>query len=419
MTDVTDRPIATGLPEPVLRRTLGIDYLCCNFGRFSLMPVLAIMLARQAGGANWLTTGLGLFGFMVFAGLSAVLVTRWLPRFPYVTTMAGSMVVSAVGFGLLPFIHGPGPTLALLFLAGFGISVHGVLARVLIAEHVASEPGRNNVYSIQQIATNTAAALGPFIAGALYVSGHAGPLLLFVSAAYVCAGVSLVAGLPRHLRPPRTVARRSGGGLAAGLRLLRDPECRRASIVTAVGAFAYGQFYSAFALLVALAIDASLLRGALLAGPPVAIVVLQAVVTFTANRWLRAGVPPLTILAGAVLVFGAAIVLLGVGLPVVLSSVVAMTIWAFAEMLFTPTVSIVFNRITSVSRLAASNLQGVAWTTGEALGSLCGGAVFLVCYQHGTANLYWLVLAAVTLAGAVPYLIGRRTAEPSPAAATQ
>lgn len=404
MTNVTERPLATGVREPVLRWILGADYLLCCFGRFSLMPVLAIMLARQSGGASWITTGFGLFGFMVFAGLSSLLVSRWLPRFSYVTTMAGSTLCSAVGFGLLAYTRVPALTLALLFLAGFGISVHHVLARVLVAESIESEPGRNTIYSIQQIATNAAAALGPFIAGALYISGNARPLLTFVSVAYVLAGTSLTVGLPKRLRPPQTVRRRTGC-LAAGPHLLRDPQCRRASVVTAVGSFAYGQFYSAFALLVALTIASPLLRSALLAGPPLAIVVLQGTVTVVANRWLRAGVPPVTILFGAVLVFAGAILLLAVGLPVVIGSVVAMTIWAFAEMLFTPMVSITFNRITVASRLTLSNLQGVAWTVGEALGSLCGGAVFLVCYRNNAGGVYWLMLAAATISGVLPYLI--------------
>ncbi|MEU0658509.1 MFS transporter [Streptomyces lavendulocolor] len=410
---MTATPPATGIREPVLRWTLGANYLLCSFGRFSLVPVLAIMLARQTGGAGWVTSGLGLFGFIVFAGLSALLVSRWLPTFSYMTSMSAGTLCSALGFGLLAYTHDPVLTLVLLFLAGFGISVNAVLARVLVAESVASETGRNNIFSMQQIATNAAAALGPFLAGALYVSGNAAPLLAFVSVAYLLAGVALFIGLPRRLRPPRG-PRTRGGGLAAGLRLLRDPECRRASVVTAFGAFVYGQFYSAFALLVALAIDSALLRGVLLGGPPVAIVILQAGVTAVVNRSLRAGVPPLTLLVRAVLVFGSALFLLGTGLPIVVGSVLAMTIWAFAEMLFTPVVSIAFTRITSVSRLAASNLQGVAWTTGEALGSLCGGAVFLLCHRHGAGSAYWLVLATATILGMLPYLRPRRV--PSPVA---
>jgi hypothetical protein len=179
-------------------------------------------------------------------------------------------------------------------------------------------------------------------------------------------------------------------------------------VVTALGTFVYAQFYSAFALLVALAIDQALLRGALLAGPPVAIVCLQALVTTGANRYLRAGVAPVRLLTVATMVFGTAILLLGLGLPVVVGAVAAMAVFAVAEMLFTPMVSTAFNRIGNVSRLAASNLQALAWTAGEALGSLAGGAVFLSCYHHGAGGLYWLLLAVAAIAGALPFLLDRR-----------
>jgi MFS family permease len=404
---------ASNISGRVLRRTLSVDYLMCSFGRFALVPVLAIMLVRQSSGATWIA-GVGMFCFTVSAGLSALLVSRWMPRFRYVTMMVGSMACSAVSFGLLPYTHDPLLILALLFWAGFGWSVHVVLVRVLIAESIASESGRNTIYSIQQIVGNVAAALGPFIAAALYVSGDGRPLLAFVSVTYVLAGISLVIGLPKQLRPPRRADRKSSG-LAVGLRLLRDRQCRRASLLTAVGSFAYGQFYSAFALLVALAVGSALLRSVLLAGPPVAIATLQAVVTLVTNRWLRAGVPPTTILAGGVLLFGGAIFLLGLGLPVMVGSVVAMTVWAFAEMSFTPMVSVAFNRIANLSRLATSNLQGVAWTTGESLGSLCGGGIFLACYQHHAGSLYWLALFAVTILGVLPCLAVRRAPATAPA----
>jgi MFS family permease len=119
----------------------------------------------------------------------------------------------------------------------------------------------------------------------------------------------------------------------------------------------------------------------------------------------------LDILAKATFTFAIAVTLLGVGLPLVAGAIAAMAVFALAEMLFTPMVSTTFSRITSVSRLTASNLQGVAWTFGEAFGSLSGGAIFLICYRHGTGNLYWLLLAAVTMAGAVPFLGRRRRAE--------
>lgn len=400
--------------ESRLRLTLAVDYLGSNMGRFSLMPVLAILLADQGGGAGAARTGVGMFGFMLCAGLSSLLAIRWLPRIPYIVSLPLSMVCSAAGFGLLPYAGTLG-SVGLLFLAGFGISVHAVLSRVLIAEHIHSETGRNNVYSMQQIATNIAASLGPFIAAGLYVSGNGRPLLALVAVAYLVAGVALAAGLPRGLRPS-DVVRERGRGTMAALALFGDPQTRQVTAVTAVGTFVYAQFYSAFALLVALGIQATVLKGALLAGPPVAIVILQAAVTAVVNRRLRAGVTPIAVLTAANVVFGVAMLLLGAGLPLVIGATAAMTIFAVAEMMFTPMVSTAFNRISAASQLAASNLQQLAWTAGEALGSLAGGGLFLLAYHHRLGNLYWLSLGAVAVV--VPYLMFRRTAgTPEPARA--
>lgn len=407
MTEVVERPgVGQRMSESALRRIVGINYLCCQFGKFSLMPVLVVMLT-DGGKRNASAAGFGMFAFLLCIGLSSLPVSRWLPRLPYAVTMAGGMLCSAAGFGALAFTTRPVPVLLALCLAGFGNSVHGVLVRVLVAETLAAEPARNIVYAIMQIATNIAAALGPFIAGALYVSGDGRPLLGFVAAAYLAAAVTLLVGLPGRLRPPRTIRRTDGA--RARLRALRDPECVRAIGLTVAGAFVYGQFYSAFALLVSLAIDSPVLRAVLLGGPPVAIVLLQSGVTVLVNRRLRAGVAPNTLLAVGVLAFGSGIVLLGVGLPVVAGAAVAMAVFAFAEMFYAPMVSIAFNRLTTVSPITSSSLQGVSLTTGEALGSLFGGAVFLTCYHHGGSDWYWLALGAATIAGVCLHLVKART----------
>jgi len=394
------------LSEATLRRTLGLNYLLCQFGKFSLMPVLAVMLARGSGGSTS-AAGFHMFAFLMCVGLSSPAVSRWLPRLPYAVTMAAGMVCSGAGFGALAFTSRPELVLLALCLAGFGNSVHGVLVRVLVAESLTAEPARNTVYGIQQIATNAAAALGPFIAGVLYVASDNRSLLAFVAIAYLAAAVTLLVGLPLGLRPPGTM--RHTEGARARLRTLRDPECLRALALTGAGAFAYGQFYSAFALFVALAVDPAMLRAVLLGGPPILIVLFQSGVTVLTNRRLRAGTAPLTLLAVAVIAFGAGIVLLGVGLPVVAGAAVAVAVFAFAEMLFGPMVSVAFNRLTNVSPLTSSNFQGVSLTTGEALGSLSGGAVFLACYHHGASDWYWLALGAATLAGAGLFLARART----------
>ncbi|MEV7028453.1 hypothetical protein, partial [Kitasatospora sp. NPDC093558] len=103
------------------------------------------------------------------------------------------------------------------------------------------------------------------------------------------------------------------------------------------------------------------------------------------------------------------IALLGVGLPAAAAAAAATVVFALAEMLYGPMVSTAFNRLTNVSPIASSNLQGVSLTTGEAVGSLFGGVVFLACYHRGSGDLYWLALGTATIAGIGLHLAKTRT----------
>lgn len=381
--------------------TIGMDYLWSNLGRFSLMPVLGLILADSGDGAQWVATGVGLFLFMLSVGLSALLVASWLPLMTYRTSMTASVAISAASFGILGFVDTPWLALSALLVAGFGISVHAVVVRVLIAEFIPDGPGRNNLYSIQQIGTNIAAAAGPFIAAALYVEGGSSrPLLLLVAGAYVAAALSLLVGVPREGRPPSLTENRDPSKRLT-LSILRDREARRTSIVTMVGTFAYAQFYSSVTLLVGLTVSSTFLRGAFIGGPALAIAVFQTVATILMNRALRSGVQPLTILILGTGSFGVGIAALGLGLPLFLGLILAVSLFAVAEMIFTPMVSTSFNQITSIPRLAASSLQAVSWTTGEALGSLAGGSLFLLAWYNGVSEIYWLTLSLLTVTFAV------------------
>jgi hypothetical protein len=60
--------------------------------------------------------------------------------------------------------------------------------------------------------------------------------------------------------------------------------------------------------------------------------------------------------------------------------------------------------------LEAFGLRQLSWTAGEALGSLCGGTVFLLLHRHHGHQLYWLVLATVAMGGPALLLASARRA---------
>jgi MFS family permease len=382
---------------------LAADHMAGNLGQYMILPVLGAFLSAQVSG-TWIV-GVGLFLYSASAGVSALLVNRWLPRFSIVGAMTGSTVLSALGFGLMPYSHDGTVQILLVVVAGFGGSVHFLLSRVLVAEVVPDQVGRHKVYSMLQIVVNLAAALGPFLAGLLYSAADPRILLGVVACCYLLAGLSLWFGIPRGLRPTATsspwpVSR-------AVLRLVRDdPWIRRTVAICVLGAFVYGQLYSAFALFVARDIDSTLVRAALLAAPALAIVIFQSAVTTVTGNLLAKGHRPFTILVYGAVLFSASMVVLGVGLPIVLGAAAAVALFSTAEMLFTPMVSVAFAGLPVKSTLEAFNLRQVSWTAGEAIGSLAGGTLFLALHQAGLAHGYWLGVALGT--GALCYALARR-----------
>ncbi|MFE3583958.1 MFS transporter [Streptomyces vinaceus] len=391
---------------------LAADHTAGNLGQYVVLPVLGVFLAAQVGG-TWIV-GTGLFLYSASAGVSALLVNRWLPRFGIVAAMTGGTALSALGFGLMPYTRAGAVQVLLIVLAGFGGSVHFLLSRVLVAEAVPDDIGRHRVYSVLQIAVNLAAALGPFLAAALYPA--ADPRLLFgvVAGCYLLAGLCLQFGIPKDLRPTPTSSRWPVS--RAVLRLVRDDAAIRRTVALCVlGAFVYGQLYSAFALFVARDIDSAPVRAALLAAPAVAIVACQSAVTAATGRLLAKGHRPIALLVYGAALFSVSMVVLGTGLPVVLGAAVAVVLFSGAEMLFTPMVSTAFAALPVKSTLEAFNLRQVSWTAGEAVGSLAGGTLFLALDRAGLAQGYWLGVALVT--GALCGVLAHRVRRPHPAPA--
>ncbi|WP_433607154.1 MFS transporter [Dactylosporangium sp. CA-139114] len=406
-------PPTTGAP-PIrprrLRWVLGAEMLVNGLGRFTLMPVLGVVLATQDPAAGPSVVGAGLLVHNAATGVSSVLVNRYLSRLRYNTALGLSMLLAAAGFGVLPYLHDAAALILALLVAGLGISAHTVLTPLLAADIIADDAGRNRMYSMFQIAGNAAAAVGPFLAAALYVSTDARPLLTLVGGAYLVAGLILYLGLPGRMHPAPTSGRWpiSRGAFATAV---RDPNSRRVVAITVIGMFVYAQFYSAFALFVAYVIESPALRSVLLALPAVAIVFVQAAVTGVSNRLLRAGRSPFLLLGVGSLLFGAAMLLLGAGLPLLVASFASVAVFAVAEMVFQPMLSTAFAALPMDSRLEAFGIRQLSWTIGSGAGSFVGGAVYLMCHHNHADHVYWLVLGAATLAGTALLMLGaRRTA---------
>lgn len=135
--DHAPNPSRSGLPPEAgpqqharLTSVLSAHHLLVSLGLYTAMPVLALVLGRKASGA----AGPGLFCYTASAGLGALLVSRWLSRRRYLPTMIAGTSPAAAGFGLLPYADDSIGPLVLLLTAGFGMSLHAMSSRVLVAE---------------------------------------------------------------------------------------------------------------------------------------------------------------------------------------------------------------------------------------------------------------------------------------------
>ncbi|MEV5957080.1 MFS transporter [Streptomyces sp. NPDC051987] len=395
-----------------LRSALAFETLVGSLGLYSVIPVLGPLLAARSPGQGTAVVGIGLFCYTASAGLSATLAAHWLRRLSYARGMVAAVLLSAAAFGLLSRARSDWALCGLLVVAGFGVSAHFLYSRVLIAEVIRDDIGRNRVFSLLQIAVNAAAALGPFVANALYSPAQPQQLLGVVALCYVAAAVVMLPGLPRGQRPPA-----ASGRWPVGRKVLRQvvttPAIRRTVAVSVLGTFVYAQFYSAFAYYVAEDFGSATLRSFLLAGPAFWIVVLQTGVTAVISRLMRGGTTPFAVLGGANLLFAASMTALGLDFSPVVCAVLAVLVFSVAEMVFGPMVSTAYAGLPVESSLEAFNLRQVCWSFGEALGAFAGGALFVALHDQGRGHLYWQALAVVTLAVTCLLLIlARRTDAP-------
>lgn len=134
---------------------------------------------------------------------------------------------------------------------------------------------------------------------------------------------------------------------------------------------------------------------------------MQAPATAIITHLMDRGTPLFVFIALASLGFGAAM-LLGSGLPTAPAVIVTIALFTLAEPFFHSTVSTAFAGLPSGTRLEMFNLRQLCWTTGEALGVLWGGAVFLPLHHHGHGRFYWLTLGICALAITTPLIAGRR-----------
>ncbi len=377
------------------------DYTLFHVGYLGALPLLPVMLRSLLGSHDSLAVGVVLLVYNAAIGVACLCAAPVTARLDSRTAMTAGLGCSAAGIGVLPYAHSALAAGAALAVAGGGMSVHGVIARSMVAKAVPTDASRHRIYSSIQIGVNVAAAIGPLIATSVYAVSGDKAVLWGATAFYVAAMILVVTRIPAGLRVAQPGRR---WPLARGTlrQLLLSPKDARTCAATVCGYFLYAQFFSAIALLITLHVAKGPTQGVLFLENAVLIVAAQSPVSAIVQRAISGGTHPSAVLLTGMAMFCVALLTLGVLLalhvPVFAAAVAAIALFSFAETVYTPTVNTAFAQIPASSPVESFNAQQVLVTIGQSAGTLVGTSVYLSVAGAGTGARYWLVLAVAGLA---------------------
>ncbi|KOT91081.1 hypothetical protein ADK86_24295 [Streptomyces sp. NRRL F-5755] len=396
---------ATPIPSPARGHNAPVilDFFLSGLGFYSLVPVLPSVVQHQTRAAGALLTGAALFAFTLAYKGGSLICGNLLQKLPVRTTMVGGLLLASTGFLTLRATPHPAGILACLALAGLGISVNNISARVLIAVSQAASATRNAAFAYIQVAINVAAAVGPLAAN-LLLGRRPQALLPAIAAVFLLTAILTFCLTPRELRADDGATRKPLG-LRLIVAMVRDPHVRTISLLTLTGSIMYGQFFSAFAIHVTHITDSPTLRGAFYTANAVLIVVGQVLVTRLTNRALAHGRPPWRILRLGIVTFALSFLLLAVPTQSVSLTFVAVGVFATAEMVFSPMVSTAYAQLGDGRPMVeVFNFRQVSATIGESLGGFAGGSLFTTMAAHHMGAAYWTAAALIGLVATAPFL---------------
>lgn len=370
------------------------DYILSHLGFFTVLPVLPLVVQRLANGSKPVFVGAVLFIFTFAIRGASLFCAPLIHRALVNRSMSLGLCLASVGFFALA-VEPPAPVIPLcLVLAGSGISINGLAARVFVAKMLARTVQRSVVFASVQVAVNVVAAVGPLIGNLLFGRGLVAWLLVGVATMYLAAAATVALMIPSGLRPSEG-AMRTPARARLFRDILRDRVVRRLSALAATSAFLYAQFFSAVALHVVRVTSSSVERAAVFVLNAVCVAVLQAAVAALTRRPLATGVTPIRFLRIGLLLYAASFVVMSTAGWVYAGVIGAVVVFSLAEAFATPMIDTAFTAIPGDRPLVELfNLRQIAVTCGESLGSFSGGALYLLAQTRGATALYWIALGA-------------------------
>ncbi|MCZ7413973.1 MULTISPECIES: MFS transporter [unclassified Streptomyces] len=390
-------------------RPLLLQYVIAFTSRFALAPVLPVLLKdglQQPG----LVVGLALFAFACSSRAGSIVLSPWLAGRSGVRLLLLANLLSGGAFALLALTSSAVPLIVLLAAGGTGVSLNGLIVRSVVAEWTSGTGSQVTAFAKLNVMLNLAASVGPLIGTALLDTSAPRRLLLVLAAGYLAAALVML-----------VVARRGDEGYQPDGRrrfsfrehwgLLRtSPFLRRLMVTSTIGWFLYAQLYSALPIYLFSTSDSKLQVASYFTMSAVLIVLVQVPVSKGVARLLDRGLDLMTVLFTGLALFAAAFVVLALsgGDPVVLYAAVA--VFTLGEILFAPTVDSAFaaaGEASSSSFVATFTGKQITLATGESIGALIGGSVFLAVRDSLSPALYWWLCAAVTAVAVAALVTGR------------
>lgn len=394
---------------PTIGWPITADYLLSHLGYFGLLPVLPLLVGGSTSSSA--EVGLALLVYSATVTGSCLLVGDWIARIQSRHIMVAGLAAAALGVGLLSVVTSFPGIIACLVLAGCGSSVHGLVARALVADLIPSQAGRNAVYSMLQIGVNVAAAVGPGAATWAFTSGQQRGTVLALGVCYVLAACAVAGSIPSGHRPGGSAGRARLRWSSLRL-LVENRGVRMVAVHSAVGWFLYAQFFSAFAISISANIESSLVRASMFTLNAVVVVALQPAVTRLVTHRIADKEPVVRILRFGVLLFCGGQLLLALPGPAVAVAYAAVVAFSTAETVFTPLVSTAFAELDTQSTIISMNLGQFSTAVGQSLGAFSGGALFSVALGRDLPFLYWTIVVAVAVAVLSLFRPGRRAVLP-------
>lgn len=382
--------------RPVQRAFLAVvpPSLVSQLGFYAVLPLLPELLAQRWGADGPLVTGLSLAVLSASMRGAGIFLSPWLQRTPMHWSALAGMLLAAAGFIGLAVVPSALIVPVALGVVGGGISATATVLRVTVSELLDRPDEANSVFASVQVAANVGAALGPLLGAILLSRGGGQGVFTTVGVAYGFAGIVAFWGAPAR-RPTASPTARSPLAAAVFRAAWRDVRVRETSFVSAIGCLMYAQLFSAISIhMMQVGVEVGT-RSIVFAMNAGIVIVAQYPVTCAVNRRMRSGMSPLSVLRAGVAIFCLAYGVLACTGRAVVGVVVAVIVFSIAETVFSPMLNTAFSGMDGYTPLEIFTVRQTATATGETIGALAGGALYLVVFRAGHSSFYWAVLLAL------------------------